>query len=32
MQVFADTLYWIAIFLPGDPWASIARAGSFRAG
>jgi hypothetical protein len=25
-QVFADTLYWIAIFLPGDPWASTARA------
>jgi predicted nucleic acid-binding protein len=24
--VFADTLYWIAIFLPGDPWASTARA------
>ena len=24
--VFADTLYWIAIFLPGDPWASAARA------
>ena len=23
---FADTLYWIAIFLPGDPWASAARA------
>jgi hypothetical protein len=25
-HVFADTLYWIAIFLPGDPWASTARA------
>ena len=25
-QVFADTLYWIAIFLPGDPWASAAMA------
>ena len=25
-QVFADTLYWIAIFLPGDPWASAAGA------
>ena len=25
-QVFADTLYWIAIFLPGDPWASTAMA------
>ena len=25
-QVFADTLYWIAIFLPGDPWAGAARA------
>ena len=24
-QVFVDTLYWIAIFLPGDPWASTAR-------
>ncbi len=22
--VFADTLYWIAIFLPNDPWASAA--------
>lgn len=25
-HVFADTLYWIAIFLPGDPWASTAGA------
>ena len=25
-QVFADTLYWIAVFIPGDPWASTARA------
>lgn len=25
-HVFADTLYSIAIFLPGDPWASTARA------
>jgi predicted nucleic acid-binding protein len=23
--VFADTLYWIAIFLPGDPWAPAAK-------
>jgi predicted nucleic acid-binding protein len=23
--VFADTLYWIAIFLPDDPWATAAR-------
>lgn len=22
--VFADTLYWIAIFLPDDPWAKAA--------
>jgi uncharacterized protein len=22
--VFADTLYWIAIFLPDDPWATAA--------
>ena len=20
-RVFADTFYWLAIFLPGDPWA-----------
>jgi uncharacterized protein len=24
--VFADTLYWIAIFLPNDPWANAAKA------
>jgi hypothetical protein len=24
--VFADTLYWIALFLPNDPWADAARA------
>ena len=24
--VFADTLYWIAIFLPNDPWADSATA------
>ena len=24
-RVFADTLYWLAIFLPGDSWASAAR-------
>jgi len=24
--VFADTLFWIAIFLPGDPWAKAAKA------
>jgi len=23
--VFADTLYWIGIFLPDDPWAEAAR-------
>jgi predicted nucleic acid-binding protein len=23
--VYADTLYWIAIFLPGDPWAPAAK-------
>jgi len=23
--VFADTLYWLAIFLPGDAWADYAR-------
>jgi predicted nucleic acid-binding protein len=23
--IFADTLYWIAIFLPKDPWSSTAR-------
>jgi uncharacterized protein len=27
-QVFADTLYWLAIFLPGDEWAEVARATS----
>ena len=25
-QIFADTLYWLAIFLPGDAWADAARA------
>ena len=30
-QVFADTLYWIAIFLPGDPWAGAARAADLSA-
>jgi predicted nucleic acid-binding protein len=24
--VFADTLYWLAIFLPGDAWSDAARA------
>jgi len=24
-QVFADTLYWFAIFVPGDAWAESAR-------
>jgi predicted nucleic acid-binding protein len=24
-RVFADTLYWLAIFLPGDAWATVAR-------
>jgi hypothetical protein len=24
--VFADTLYWIAIFLPNDPWSDAAKA------
>ena len=25
-RIFADTLYWLAIFLPGDEWAEAARA------
>jgi len=25
-QIFADTVYWLAIFLPGDEWADAARA------
>ena len=25
-QVFADTLYWLAIFVPGDAWAGAAHA------
>lgn len=25
-QVFADTLYWLAIFIPGDEWARAAHA------
>ncbi len=25
-RVFADTLYWLAIFLPGDEWEEAARA------
>lgn len=25
-RIFADTLYWLAIFLPGDAWADTARA------
>ena len=24
-HVFADTVYWLAIFLPGDEWADAAR-------
>lgn len=24
-RVFADTLYWLAVFLPGDTWAKAAR-------
>jgi predicted nucleic acid-binding protein len=24
-RVFADTLYWLAVFLPGDAWANAAR-------
>jgi predicted nucleic acid-binding protein len=24
-RVFADTLYWIAIFLPNDPWSQTAK-------
>ena len=24
-RVFADTLYWLAVFLPGDRWADAAR-------
>lgn len=25
-RIFADTLYWLAIFVPGDEWAEVARA------
>lgn len=25
-RIFADTLYWLAIFLPGDAWADAGRA------
>lgn len=25
-RIFADTLYWLAIFIPGDEWAEAARA------
>ena len=25
-RIFADTLYWLAIFVPGDEWAQAARA------
>jgi predicted nucleic acid-binding protein len=28
--VFADTLYWIAIFLPNDPWTDVAKAVDLR--
>jgi predicted nucleic acid-binding protein len=24
-RIFADTLYWIAIFLPNDPWSNTAQ-------
>jgi len=24
-RVFADTLYWVAVFVPGDQWAEAAR-------
>jgi hypothetical protein len=25
-RVFADTLYWLAIFVPGDEWTEASRA------
>lgn len=25
-RIFADTLYWLAIFVPGDEWSEAARA------
>ncbi len=25
-RIFADTVYWLAIFIPGDAWAAAARA------
>ena len=25
-RIFSDTLYWLAIFVPGDEWAEAARA------
>ena len=25
-RIFADTLYWLALFVPGDAWAEAARA------
>ena len=28
--VFADTVYWIAVFLPGDPWAKAAQGAPLR--
>jgi uncharacterized protein len=28
-RVFADTLFWIAIFLPDDPWCRAAKAVDF---
>lgn len=30
--VFADSLYWIAIVRPNDPWRDVARAATKRAG
>lgn len=28
-RIFADTVYWLAVFLPRDPWAEAARAIDF---
>jgi hypothetical protein len=31
-RIFADTLYWLAIFIPGDPWAdAVGQADTSRA-
>ena len=29
-RVFADTVYWLALFVPGDEWSEAARSADLR--